>query len=30
MSLKARILLRLALATGTTDPDAIQALFDER
>ena len=27
---KARILLRLALATGTTDPDAIQALFDER
>ena len=26
---KARILLRLALAAGTTDPDAIQALFDE-
>ena len=26
---KARILLRLALAAGTTDPDALQTLFDE-
>ena len=26
---KARILLRLALASGVTDPDALQALFDE-